>query len=177
MPEKSSKIKAVKVPKKPVEILEDAQVGLPVSEDVVGERKLKKSEYIDAVGRRKRAVARVRLFTVNPSESMETGNLVVNGKNYKQYFPTQILQQTIESPFSKLKSANRFSGTVKVNGGGISGQAEAVRHGISRALIIFDINFRKKLKKAGFLKRDPREKERRKFGLKKARKAPQWSKR
>jgi small subunit ribosomal protein S9 len=72
---------------------------------------------------------------------------------------------------------NRFNGTVKVNGGGISGQAEAIRLGISRALVIFDINFRKRLKKIGFLKRDPREKERRKFGLKKARKAPQWSKR
>jgi len=87
------------------------------------------------------------------------------------------LQQIIELPFTKLKSENRFNGTVKVSGGGIAGQAEAVRHGVSRALILFDVNFRKKLKKAGYLKRDPREKERRKFGLKKARKAPQWSKR
>jgi len=79
--------------------------------------------------------------------------------------------------YLKLKSTNKFAGSVKAVGGGISGQAEAVRHGISRALILFDVNFRKKLKKAGFLKRDPREKERRKFGLKKARRAPQWSKR
>lgn len=137
----------------------------------------KKLQYFEAVGRRKRAVARVRLYTVGPAESMEIGNFVVNDKNYKEYFPTTVLQQTIESPFVKLKSINRFSGTAKVKGGGISGQAEALRHGISRALVLFDINFRKKLKKLGFLKRDPREKERRKFGLKKARKAPQWSKR
>jgi small subunit ribosomal protein S9 len=159
MPEKSKKIK--KSPKAITEV----------------EKKPKKIQYLEAVGRRKRAVARVRLYTVDSAESMETGNFSINGKNYKEYFPTAILQQTIESPFTKLKSTNKFSGTVKVKGGGISGQAEAVRHGISRALILFDINFRKKLKKLGFLKRDPREKERRKFGLKKARKAPQWSKR
>ncbi len=175
MPEKSNKTKSIRKPKVPDQ--DNASTESSDLVDVSTERKLKKSEYIEAIGRRKRAVARVRLFTVSPSESMEAGNLIVNDKNYKQYFPTQILQQTVESPFTKLKSANRFSGTVKVNGGGVSGQAEAVRHGISRALIIFDINFRKKLKKAGFLKRDPREKERRKFGLKKARKAPQWSKR
>lgn len=138
---------------------------------------VKKSEYFEAVGRRKRAIARVRLFTVAPAESADAGNILINEKNYKEYFPTQILQQIVESPFAKLKSGNRLKVTVKVNGGGISGQAEAVRHGISRALILFDATFRKKLKKAGYLKRDPREKERRKFGLKKARKAPQWSKR
>jgi len=149
----------------------------PKTSKPIVEKKPKKQEYIEAVGRRKRAVARVRLYTVGPAESVEAGNFEVNGKNYKVYFPTQILQQTIESPFVRLKSINRFSGTARVKGGGISGQAEAIRHGISRVLIIFDINFRKRLKKAGFLKRDPREKERRKFGLKKARKAPQWSKR
>ena len=160
MPEKSSKIKKIKKETAPQK-----------------EKKVKKVRYHEAVGRRKRAVARVRLYTVNPSESMETGNFLVNDKNYKEYFPMPILQQVVESPFIRLKSQNRFSGTAKVKGGGISGQAEAVRHGISRALIIFDINFRKRLKKLGFLRRDPREKERRKFGLKKARRAPQWSKR
>lgn len=167
MKEKSTKTKTKKTIKPETE---------KVVEKVI-EKKVKKTEYFEAVGRRKRAIARVRLFTVNPSESMEMGNLIVNGKNYKEYFSTQILQQTIESPFVRLKSTNKFNGTIKVNGGGISGQAEAIRHGISRALILFDINFRKRLKKAGYLKRDPREKERRKFGLKKARKAPQWSKR
>lgn len=170
MPEKS---------KKPAASAKRKQAGPPNSKGVGGStiKKIKKIQYFEAVGRRKRAVARVRLYTVGPAESMEIGNFVVNNKNYKEYFPTAILQQTIESPFVKLKSINRFSGTAKVKGGGISGQAEALRHGISRALVLFDINFRKRLKKVGFLKRDPREKERRKFGLKKARKAPQWSKR
>ena len=177
MPEKSKKTKIKKTAKVAEKKIEEKEIETPKEAEAPKERKLKKSEYIEATGRRKRAVARVRIFTVGPSESMEAGNLVVNGRNYKEYFPTAILQQTIESPFVKLKSMNRFSGTVKVNGGGISGQAEAVRHGLSRALVLFDINFRKRLKKAGFLKRDPREKERRKFGLKKARKAPQWSKR
>jgi len=133
--------------------------------------------YFEGVGRRKRAVARVRLFTCGPDQSIETGNFSVNGKNYKEYFPTITLQKIVEDPFIKLKSTNRFMGTVKAKGGGINAQAEAVRHGTSRALILFDINFRKKLKKSGFLKRDPREVERKKFGLKKARRAPQWSKR
>jgi small subunit ribosomal protein S9 len=140
-------------------------------------RKEKKAKYFEAVGRRKRAVARVRIWIANPSESIEAGNLIVNGKNYKEYFPTAILQQTVEAPLSRLKLMNKFAGSIKVNGGGIAGQAGAIRHGISRAVILSDAEFRKKLKKAGFLKRDPREKERRKFGLKKARRAPQWSKR
>jgi small subunit ribosomal protein S9 len=133
--------------------------------------------YFEGIGRRKRAIARVRLFTCGPDQSIETGNFSVNNKNYKEYFPTITLQKMAEDPFVKLKSINRFTGTVKVTGGGINSQAEAIRHGASRALILFDVNFRKKLKKSGFLKRDPREVERKKFGLKKARRAPQWSKR
>lgn len=133
--------------------------------------------YFEGIGRRKRAIARVRLFTCGPSQSVEVGNFSVNNKNYKEYFPTLTLQRIVEDPFVRLKSINRFTGTVKATGGGINAQAEAVRHGTSRALILFDINFRKKLKKSGFLKRDPREVERKKFGLKKARRAPQWSKR
>ena len=108
----------------------------------------------------------------------ETRALVqVNGKNYTDYFKDQELWETIESPFKKLKSINRFKAIIKVSGGGVTGQAEAVRHGLSRALTLFDGNFSKKLRKAGYLTRDPREKERRKYGLKKARKAPQWAKR
>jgi len=133
--------------------------------------------YYEGVGRRKRAVARVRIFTCGSADSVEAGNFLINGKNYKEYFPTLILQNIVEDPFVKLKSANRFTGTVKVKGGGIHAQAEAVRHGIARALVLFDPNFRKRLKKAGFLRRDSREVERKKFGLKKARRAPQWSKR
>ena len=101
----------------------------------------------------------------------------MNGKFYKEYFPTLDLQQTAEAALRKLKSLNRFEATVRVSGGGSKGQAEALRHGLARTLVEFNLDFRKKLKKAGYLKRDPRVKERRKYGLKKARRAPQWAKR
>ena len=141
------------------------------------EKKLKAKKYYEAVGRRKSAIARIRLYTCGPSESIENGGLVINGKKYKEFFKTLELQLIVESPFARLKSLNRFKATVRVRGGGIKGQAEAIRHGIARALVLFDKNFRKKLKKAGYLTRDSRVKERKKFGLKKARKGPQWSKR
>jgi len=134
-------------------------------------------KYYEAVGRRKKAIARVRLFTSGASQSIAEENLLINKKSYKEYFPILALQKRIESPFLRLKSMKRFRGTVKVKGGGPTGQAEAVQHGIARALVLFDDSFRKKLKKAGYLKRDPRKKERKKFGLKKARRAPQWRKR
>lgn len=133
--------------------------------------------YYEAVGRRKTAVARVRLFTANPSEIADEGKLIINDKSYKDFFPTMELQDIVESPLKRLKSLNRFRVTIKVKGGGLRGQAEAIRHGITRALVLFDTNFRKKLKKVGFLTRDSRKKERKKYGLKKARRAPQWSKR
>jgi len=137
----------------------------------------KKKKYFEAVGRRKEAVARVRLYTSNPAESIAEGNLIINDLPYKKFFPLLELQKIIEAPFECLKSLKRFRATVKVKGGGIRGQAEAIRHGIARALVLFDSNFRKRLKKAGYLTRDPRKKERKKFGLKKARRGPQWSKR
>lgn len=145
----------------------------------VVEKKVKKEEkkYYEAVGRRKRAVARVRIFTSDPFQSIGQGNFLINNKPYKEYFSFLALQKIIEAPFIRLKSLNRFSGSIKVKGGGPSGQAEAVQHGIARALVLFDENFRKKLKKSGYLKRDPRKKERKKFGLKGARRAPQWRKR
>ncbi|MBU2564142.1 30S ribosomal protein S9 [Patescibacteria group bacterium] len=135
------------------------------------------NRYYEAVGRRKSSIARVRILTSGPSKSIKEGNLLINDKPYKEYFPTLALQKRVEGPLARLKSLSRFKGTVKVNGGGIAGQADAVRHGLSRALVVFDTNFRKKLKKSGYLTRDPRKKERKKPGLKKARKAPQWSKR
>lgn len=138
-----------------------------------------KEKYYEAVGRRKEAIARVRLMTRKATDPVkdDEGLMTVNGKEYREYFQDAMLIQKVESPLRKLKSLHRFKVTAKVTGGGISGQAEAVRHGISRTLEQFDLNFRKKLKKSGFLTRDPRIKERRKFGLKKARKSPQWSKR
>ena len=128
-------------------------------------------KYFEAVGRRKTAAARVRIFP-GKSESF-----LVNGREANVYFRTIEQRRIVQSPFGKAKPTGRFEVSVKVSGGGLEGQAEAVRHGIARALLLFDEELRKKLKKAGFLKRDPRAKERRKFGLKKARKAPQWSKR
>jgi len=132
--------------------------------------------YFEAVGRRKRATARVRLFTCKPFEG-EKGKILINGKPYAEFFSTIELQKTIINPLKKMKSLNRFEVTVKVKGGGIRGQAEAIRHSLSRALVKFNADFSKKLKKAGYLRRDPRRKERKKPGLKKARRAPQWKKR
>ncbi len=128
------------------------------------------TRYIEAVGRRKTAIARVRLFESGKS------SFVVNDKPLATYFPTEQLQVTVKDPFTKLK-LSKFKVQAHIVGGGISAQAEALRHGISRALLEYDAELRKDLKPLGFLKRDPRAKERRKFGLKKARKSPQWSKR
>ncbi|MEK9131567.1 MAG: 30S ribosomal protein S9 [Patescibacteria group bacterium] len=127
--------------------------------------------YFEAVGRRKTAVARVRIT------KSDKNSVVVNDRKLEQYFPIKEHQMAVTDPLVKSKPTEFFSVSAKVNGGGINGQAEAVRHGISRALLEFDLSLRGKLKKLGFLKRDPRAKERRKFGLKKARKSPQWSKR
>lgn len=130
-----------------------------------------KSKYLKAVGRRKTAVAIVRLY---PDSKL---SFSINGKELEKYFGTEDLRRIASEAFAKAKSEKTYKVSAQVKGGGISAQAEAIRHGISRALLVGDSEFRKKLKRAGFLKRDPRSKERRKFGLKKARKAPQWSKR
>ncbi|MEK7514615.1 MAG: 30S ribosomal protein S9 [Patescibacteria group bacterium] len=129
------------------------------------------TKYIEAVGRRKTAVARVRIYPgAKPT-------FTVNNKELALYFPTRELQRVAQDSFAKAESPEKFKVTVVVRGGGSNAQAEAIRHGIARALIAFDPDIRKKIKKFDLLKRDPRSKERRKFGLKKARKAPQWSKR
>jgi len=134
-----------------------------------------REKYYEAVGRRKTAVARVRLFTKHPFGVAES--FLVNKKPLSHYFPTPELQKTVASPLEIMKCLDKFQILTTVKGGGLSSQAEALRHGISRALTLFNPNFRKRLKKAGFLKRDPRMKERKKFGLKRARRAPQWQKR
>ncbi len=130
-----------------------------------------KTKYFEAIGRRKTARARARI-TPAAKQSFE-----LNGQTLESYFVTQELQTIAQSPFVQTKLAQKFKITAMLSGGGIHGQAEALRHAISRALLDYDIELRKKLKKLTFLKRDPRAKERRKFGLKKARKSPQWSKR
>ncbi len=128
-------------------------------------------KYFEAVGRRKTAIARVRMFPGAKS------GYEVNGKTLESYFPVKEHQITVMEVFANAKTTDKFNITVKVVGGGMNAQAEAIRHGIARALLVYDVTFRGKVKKLGFLKRDPRAKERRKFGFKKARKSPQWSKR
>lgn len=125
--------------------------------------------YIQTVGRRKTARARARL-----TESAKQ-SIVVNGKDIDAYFPTKELQDVVKSPLSHAEK--KFTVSVVTSGGGIAGQAAAARHAITRALIEGDRTLRDGLKKAGYVTRDPRAKERRKPGLKKARKSPQWSKR
>jgi small subunit ribosomal protein S9 len=127
--------------------------------------------YFEAVGRRKTAVCRLRLFTRGEKE------IIINEKSYKDYFPDFELQQIVISPLEKMNCQGRFRILAKVKGGGFHSQAEAVRHALARALVLFNPNFRKRLKSAGFLTRDPRMRERKKFGLKRARRAPQWQKR
>lgn len=127
-------------------------------------------KYIEAVGRRKTATARVRL---TPAQKT---TYAINDRKVDEYFPTTQLQKIVRDALSTLEGVS-FKVTAKVQGGGVPAQAEAIRHGIARALVKDDQTRRKELKAAGFLKRDPRMKERKKFGLRSARRAPQWSKR
>ena len=124
----------------------------------------------DATGSRKSSVARVRLV---PGE----GKIVVNGRELSEYFGLKTLELGVRQPLDTTETLGKYDVLANVVGGGISGQAGAIRHGIARALLKVDADFRPLLKKAGLLTRDPREKERRKYGLKKARKASQFSKR
>jgi small subunit ribosomal protein S9 len=128
--------------------------------------------YFFAVGRRKRAVAQVKLWLDNKKQE-----ITVNGRDYKAFFPVFELQTAVLAPLKALGLDAGAKIEIKVQGGGMRGQAEGSRHGISRALLLVNPDYRLTLKKLGFLTRDPREKERKKFGLKKARRAPQWAKR
>jgi small subunit ribosomal protein S9 len=121
-------------------------------------------------GRRKHSVARVRLV---PGE----GQIQINKRNIDEYFGTEVLKLIVKQPLSLTDTLNKYDVLVNTHGGGMSGQAGAIRHGISRALLKADPELRAALKKAGFLTRDPRMKERKKYGLKAARRAPQFSKR
>lgn len=127
--------------------------------------------YTETVGRRKTSVARVR---ITPAAK---NSILINNRDLASYFQVETMRLAVLEPIEKSGKEEKYSITVLVRGGGISSQAEAVRHGIARALVARSEDLRKPLKKLGFLKRDPRAKERRKFGLKKARKAAQWSKR
>jgi len=126
--------------------------------------------YFEARGSRKTAVARVRLST-------KAKGIVINDKDYKLYFPILKLQKKVLQPLELMNISDKLGASVKVSGGGLPGQATAVQHGLSRALTLFNPDFRKRLRKSGFLTRDSRMVERKKYGLKKARRAPQWAKR
>ncbi len=139
------------------------------------EKNKTKEEYFEGIGRRKTSTARVRITPATKT------TLTVNGKDAKEYFHTEDERRLVLDPIVKgladSKGTLKWSVEVHVTGGGAHSQSEAVRQGLARALLLTDIELRTPMKALGFLKRDPRAKERRKFGLKKARKAPQWSKR
>jgi len=126
--------------------------------------------YFYGTGRRKKSVARVRLVP-------GTGVITINDRDIEEYFGLDTLKLVVNQPFGVTNTVGKFDIICRVNGGGFSGQAGAIRHGVSKALLQADANYRAALKKAGFLTRDPRMKERKKYGLKAARRAPQFSKR
>ena len=126
--------------------------------------------YFYGTGRRKSSVARVRMYN-------GTGKVTVNDRDIDDYFGLETLKLIVRQPLQLTGTTDKFDVVIRVAGGGVSGQAGAIRHGISRALVVFDEALRLQLKKAGYLTRDPRMKERKKYGLKKARRAPQFSKR
>ena len=128
------------------------------------------TQFDYGTGRRKTATARTRLYA-------GSGNIEINGRPMEQYFPRKTLQMVIRQPLVLTKNIDRFDIKVNVKGGGVTGQAEAVRHGISRALLVVDAQLRGALKRAGFLTRDARKKERKKYGLAAARARYQYSKR
>ncbi len=126
--------------------------------------------YFYGTGRRKKSVARVRVYP-------GTGKIIINDRDIDDYFGLDTLKLIVRQPLALTETAEKFDVICKVQGGGVTGQAGAIRHGLSRALLQHDENLRPLLKKAGFLTRDPRMKERKKYGLKGARRAPQFSKR
>ena len=126
--------------------------------------------YFYGTGRRKSSVARVRVMP-------GTGVITINGRDIDEYFGLETLKLIVNQPFGVTETAGKFDIIANVRGGGFSGQAGAIRHGLSRALVTIDETYKPALKKAGFLTRDPRMKERKKYGLKGARRAPQFSKR
>ncbi len=134
-------------------------------------KKTKKTDYIYARGSRKTSVSQVRFFKAG------SGNITVNGKELKDYFKDAGLMDIVASPLKITGQEKITDLSIKVRGGGIHSQSEACRHGISRALIKFDEQYKPILKAEGFMTRDPRVKERKKPGLKRARRAPQWAKR
>ena len=133
-------------------------------------KKTAKVEKIWATGRRKKAIARARI-------SAGTGKIMINKEPLADYFKSELLQNEVKTALNLVEAADKYDIEITVTGGGLSGQAGACRHAIARALVLSNETFKKTIKSAGLLTRDPRMKERKKYGLKKARKAPQFSKR
>ena len=129
------------------------------------------SSYFYGTGKRKTAIARVRLYSDDP------GPVIVNGKPMEEYFNLSPWQTTINEPFAITETNNKFRVVAKVTGGGVNAQAEAIRHGIARALVVFDESLKTPLRRQGLITRDSRIKESKKYGLKRARRAPQYTKR
>jgi small subunit ribosomal protein S9 len=137
---------------------------------VVEEQVIEGEHYYYGTGRRKRAVARVRLYP-------GTGTIVINGRPIEEVFTRLVYQITVRQPLLLTETLDKFNVQVKINGGGTTGWAEAIAHGVARALLVADEQYKPTLRKAGLLTRDARVKERKKYGLKRARKAPQYTKR
>jgi len=135
---------------------------------------IEKGRYIEGIGRRKRATARVRIWQ---NDSQKDFSILINNRDYKEYFKNLEFQKIVEAALKKIKGQKAYKVTVQVKGGGKRGQAEAIRLGLSRALVLLNPEWKPKFKKAGFLTRDPREVERKKYGRRKARKKEQWQKR
>jgi small subunit ribosomal protein S9 len=169
-PEEIKDIPAVLVAQDSEDDLAEEEISKEIAR-TIKETSGKPDRYFETIGRRKTAVARIRLFTKGDKE------FLVNNKKYQDYFVMPEDQEMAVASMKKMKCLDKFRVTVKVKGGGHSAQAEAIRHGTARILVDFNNNFRKRLRKAGFLTRDPRMRERKKFGLRRARRAPQWAKR
>jgi small subunit ribosomal protein S9 len=137
---------------------------------VVEEQVIEGEHYYYGTGRRKRAVARVRLYP-------GTGTIVINGRPFEEVFTRPVYQIIVRQPLLLTETLDKFNVQVKINGGGTTGWAEAIAHGVARALVVADEQYKPTLRKAGLLTRDARVKERKKYGLKRARKAPQYTKR
>jgi small subunit ribosomal protein S9 len=178
-PAKEVAVKAVKESKKEVKKEEIKEVKKETKKEAKETKKNVGSEaglsgkYYYAVGKRKTSVAQVRIYAVDK----ESRGSVVNGKDVKEYFTIERHAEAVFAPLAAAGLAEKFDVSVKVNGGGIMGQAEAARLGVARAIVVFDENLKKTLKDLGFLTRDARIVERKKPGKRKARRSPQWAKR
>lgn len=168
---RTRKAAGVKTPSRAVKsVIEKIAIKDSSENQTVG-NKTPAKEFYRAIGRRKEATARVRMTEIGK------GSIMINGRAFEKYFPLAIMRDEITAPLKLVGQFDNHDYSIKVEGGGTQGQAGAVRHGFARVLLQWNAEFRPPLKKAGFLRRDPRAKERKKFGLKGARRAPQWAKR